>query len=119
MRCALSKSDKLDRERELRYREHKIEDTHNGYCCVECNLKAFDDDFPEYCLGPITNVSIGMLETCDAYYNISAKIIHLKNEAILEFHQGAVLSDNFVLNMTPEYIDSLIEKLKQVKAMFK
>lgn len=110
-----SSIERLEAEHNLFYREHKVEQTSNGYCCTECGLNAWADNFPEYCIGPTTEIDLGSLDTNDEYYKVFGKIFHLHNKALIEFRAGGVLDDGFILDIDACDLDELIEKLNRVR----
>lgn len=114
-----SSIERLEAEHDLFYREHKVEQTDKGYCCTECGLNAWADDFPEYCIGPTTEFALDFLDTNDEYYEVFAKVFHLHNKALIEFRAGGVLNDGFVLDIDAQDLDELISKLNKVRSLLK
>ena len=114
---SLSVVDKLKEEQDIAYRKHKVTQTDKGYLCEECNLNAWADDFPEYCIGPATNINLGNLDTNDGGYAIKAKLFHLHRKALIEFSTGDVITDDFYLDVDTVDLDELILMLTRIKSL--
>ena len=55
------------------YRNHNIKNDNNKYICQDCRLNAWDEEFPEYCIGPTTEICSSEINTTDKIYYLNAK----------------------------------------------
>lgn len=111
--------DRILEEHSVLYKGHNVEQADAGHICIDCKLDAWSDGFPEYCIGPITEVDLGMFETNTDAYHLVASIVHNYDRALIEFKAGGVIDDDIVFDLVPEEIDDLISKLQKIRSQFK
>lgn len=106
---------KLQKEHDVLYRKHKVVED-NGWLCEDCHLNVWDDDFPEYCIGPTTDINPVSFDTNEEVYTIKGKLFHLHNKALIEFATPGVIDDNFVMDIDLDDLNDLIKKLSKISA---
>lgn len=115
----MSSVNQLEQTHKIFYREHKVEKTDKGFICQDCKLNAWSDNFPEHCIGPTTVLELDSFDTNDEVYAVTAKIFHLHNRALIDFSTGNPLDNGFSLDIDAQDLNDLIEKLNQIKEVFK
>lgn len=108
--------DKLQEEHDVLFREHKVVRVDSGHICQDCNLNAWDEDFPEYCIGPTTEIQLGNLDTNEESYSVSARLFHLHRKALIEFSTSSAVSDNITFDIDLEDLNDMISILGKIES---
>jgi hypothetical protein len=104
----------LEKEHAILYRKHNIIKKDGKHICSDCLLNAWDETFPEYCIGPTSKLDLGTITTTEELYNLTATLFHLHHKATIQLATKFNLDNKIILSMSPEEINKLILSLQQV-----
>lgn len=114
----MSRAKDIDKELAITYRSHNIAKADNKYVCQDCKRNVWDEDFPEFCIGPTTILTLGKISSTDEIYNLEAKLFHIHNKTLIEFLPPAKLSSRISIEFSKSELENYIEKLEFILKTF-
>lgn len=91
---------------------HKIEKVNKIDTCIRCKRRVWSDDFPNYCQGETSLLSLEQQETNQDVYSVNAEILHLHNRVVIEF--DGQCGDHIFFDMQKDEVASMIKKFQKI-----